>query len=650
VGGREGPLPAAPAILITVAWIGVAAALWAVMGLGLVQPAPADPLSPLGVGVPPPAPSKTPVTETLHGMSLTDEWRGMEALAPQTLDWMKAQGAYTRTVLDAIKPLAALRARVAAFTGSFGFVNSYSVFGGRAFYEERAPGSDNYDLMVRDPGGPARKLIDVAALRAAHGGTPYAINYIVPSPDGTKVAAGISAGGSEDALLFVYEAASGAQIAGPLDRARFGISSWSNDSRMLFVLRQKKLEPGEPATDFERYVQMQVWDLAKAPVPLAGAGSGHGPEISPDEFPFISITPGSDVAVLGAKSGVRNEVRLWTAPADQAAKPDVRWTPLAGYEDGITTAAVRGDTLFLLSHKGAPTFQVLELKGGEPLSAARVLVAARPDRILDNLTAAADGFYVESRDGVYSHLLRAATGSGATEEVALPEHGHMGSLFSDPRAPGVVVEMSSWVSPPAYYGYDPVAKTFADLHLGVRGDIRSTDFEVRDLTARARDGVEVPLSLVLPRAERPGPRITVIEAYGSYGISELADFFPSRELHEGGDRLCRLPRARRGRAGRGLAPGRQGRRQAQHLARPDRLRRRPRRAGDYSPGSPVHPGRIGRRHHHGPGHGRAARAVRRRARPGPGGQHGAFGIHTERAAEHPRIRHDQGRGRPAQPL
>ena len=52
------------------------------------------------------------------------------------------------------------------------------VYGGRAFYEERAPGSDNFDLMVRDAAG-TRKLVDVAALRAAHGGKPFAINYFL---------------------------------------------------------------------------------------------------------------------------------------------------------------------------------------------------------------------------------------------------------------------------------------------------------------------------------------------------------------------------------------------------------------------------------------------------------------------------------------
>ena len=44
----------------------------------------------------------------------------MEALDVSTIAWMKAQGAYTRSVLDAIKPLAHLKTEVAKFSASFG--------------------------------------------------------------------------------------------------------------------------------------------------------------------------------------------------------------------------------------------------------------------------------------------------------------------------------------------------------------------------------------------------------------------------------------------------------------------------------------------------------------------------------------------------
>ena len=48
---------------------------------------------------PAPAPVK-PVTETLWGRRVTDDYRYMETLDPATMNWMKAQGAYARAQLD----------------------------------------------------------------------------------------------------------------------------------------------------------------------------------------------------------------------------------------------------------------------------------------------------------------------------------------------------------------------------------------------------------------------------------------------------------------------------------------------------------------------------------------------------------------------
>lgn len=499
----------------------VAAAMFACAGAS----AAADPLA-APAGQPAPPPTK-PVTETLYGQSVTDDYRYMETLGPDTLDWMKAQGVYTRGTIDAIAPRAALGARVSAFTGSFGFITSYAQYGGRAFYEEREPGGDNYDLVVKDAKG-TRKIVDIAAVMAADGGKPHAINFILPSPDGTKVAVGISQGGSEDASLFVYDAATGARIAGPIDRAQFGPTSWSVNSKTLYFVRLKTLKPTDPGTEKYRDPQLDAWDLKSDPAPLYGSLAAHGPKFSADETPILVFNPGSPVALLLSVNGVQNELKAWSAPAAGAANPaTAMWTPLFDRADGVTSLDARGSDLFLLSHKDAPTFQVLSLKAGQPLAAATVLVPALPTRVIEGVHAASDGLYVVARQGAYSVLLRVPTGSTKIEEIALPTKGHISESFTDSRKPGIVFDLSSWVLPPTVYRYDPKAAQFADLHIGVHGDIDPANFTVSDLDAKAADGVMVPLSLVQPNgAAKPG--IVVIEAYGSYGISELADFSSRR--------------------------------------------------------------------------------------------------------------------------
>jgi prolyl oligopeptidase len=483
-----------------------------------------DPLAPIGAPPAPPPPPVKPVTETLWGKRITDNYRYMEALDPATIEWMKAQGSYTRAVLHAIKPRAALEKKIAAFTGSFGLTQGYESYGGHAFYEERAPGSDNFDLLVSDNAG-KRKIIDVAALRAAHGGTPYAINYFLASPDGSKVAAGISEGGSEAASLFVYDTASGRQIAGPLDRADPGFTSWSADSATLYFSRLKKLAPGDAETEKYRDTTLVAWDLKGEPTALLGSTVGHGPTFLPDETPALNIPPGAPIAIAASINGVQNEQALWVAPALRLGTVDLKWAPLVTRADEVTAADAAGDTIYLLSHRNAPTFQVLSVKSGQSLATARVLVPARADRVIDSIHAAADAVYVLARRGAYSQLLRSAHDSAQIEEVTLPFKGHIAEAFTDPRRPGVTLQLESFVVPPTTLAYDPAKKSFSDLRLGVRPDYDSGRYEISDLEAKAEDGVLVPNTLVRPRSAH-GPQVVLIQAYGSYGISQLADFSP----------------------------------------------------------------------------------------------------------------------------
>lgn len=486
----------------------------------------ADALSPTGVGVAPTAAPIKPVTETLWGVKVTDNYRYMEKLDPATIAWMKAEGANTRRVLDAIAPLAALQKRVSAFTGSFGFVNGFVSYGGRDFYEERAPGADDYDLMVRDGAG-VRKLIDVATLRAENGGRPYAVNWFLASPDGSKVAVGVSEGGSEDASITVYDAATGKAIAGPLDRARFGATAWSSDSKTVYFNRLAKLKPGAPGTDTYKNSTLYRWNLEDTPVALLGSQVGHGPKFEPEVFPYLGLVPGATHAIAVSLNGVQNEWKAWIAPATEAASTHTAWQPLVDRKDDVTLIGMRGDEIFLLSHKDAPTFKVLQMNAGEALASAKTLIAAQPDRVIEGFYAASDALYVTARKGAYSQLLRVAAGSDKVEQVALPFEGHVGEAFSDPRKPGIVVGLSGWVTQPTYLRYDPPLRKFATLDIGHAGDMDATSFDVSDLEAKARDGVMVPLSLVQAKDAR-GPQITLVEAYGSYGISNLADFSTRR--------------------------------------------------------------------------------------------------------------------------
>src|SRR5580692_1104530 len=497
---------------------------FAVMTAGLLMGAVAWPAT----DKKPAAAPVVPVVETLFGRRITDNYRYMEALDPATIEWMKSQGTYTRSLLDSIRPLAQLKLDAEKFSASFGLIQGYVHFGTRGFYEERAPGSDNFDLMVSQ-GTRTRKIVDVAALRAANGGKPFAINYFLASPDGNKVAVGISEGGSEDASITVYDAGSGAKIGGPIDRGQFGATSWSDDSKLLYFIRLQKTPANAPPTDKYLNATADMWDLKSEPVAILGASLGHGPALSPVEAPAIAISVGAPVAAALSINGVQNELAMWLAPAARVSDPKVTWTKFLTREDAVTNVDMRGAEIFLLSHKDAPTFKVLTVHAGQPLASASTLVPPQADRVIEGIHAGADALYVLARHGAYSQLLRIPTGSTAVEEVQLPFRGHIDEAFTDPRTPGITLSLSSFITPPGEFVYHPANQAFTELKIGTRGDFAAADYSLSDLQAKAVDRALVPLSLMQPKSAK-GAQITIIEAYGSYGISEVADFSVRRAI------------------------------------------------------------------------------------------------------------------------
>ena len=86
---------------------------------------------------------------------------------------------------------------------------------------------------------------------------------------------------------------------------------------------------------------------------------------------MLQLEPTVPVAVLVSQNGVQNEIKMWTAPVGRGRQIPTRIGPCCSTATTASPRDARGDDLFLLSHKDAPTFKVLQLKAGAPLSDAR---------------------------------------------------------------------------------------------------------------------------------------------------------------------------------------------------------------------------------------------------------------------------------------
>src|SRR5262249_38168428 len=153
---------------------------------------------------PPPTP-KHPVENTYHGVKIVEDYRWLEDSAnPEVQSWSDAQNAVTRDFLDSFPPRAAILDRVNALTQSISpLYFDLRQRGARLFAMKDSPPRQQPLLIAmtsaRDTSA-ERVILDPNQLDPS-GET--AIDFFVPSLDGSKVAVSLSKGGTESGTVSV---------------------------------------------------------------------------------------------------------------------------------------------------------------------------------------------------------------------------------------------------------------------------------------------------------------------------------------------------------------------------------------------------------------------------------------------------------------
>lgn len=488
----------------------------------------------------PPAARADPVTDTYFGVAVVDPYRWMEARPePEFRGWLEKQDSYTRAVLAGLPGREQLGRDVSAVTGLTTSVHDVTLVGDKVVYLKRPPEADIARMYIRDlSSGQETLLVDPAKLGT--NGKHAEIDQFAVSQDAGRIVYGVSEGGSENSVLHVIETATGAILPDVIDRAQFAAASWAPDGGSFFYTRLPKPVPGQPAT--EDYAHMRVLRHVLGADPEADALVLDGDRLpyafaSEAVFPGVSITPGSDVALAFVADGVSPEQAIYAAPVTSLlGGGPIAWKKVADQSDAVVGAAVHGHEAFLLTHKDSPRLKIVAEDLGAPDAATARAVVAQPDAgVLTGLATAADALYVVQRDGSVMHVSRLPYEGGPAEPVALPFEGTVnpagsdaGDLVSDPRAPGVLVGLESWLRAPVLLRYDPAARSLTDTGVTPPFPRDLSAYEAVETSATAPDGTAIPLSIIARRGTAlDGTHPTLLDGYGSYGISYDAEFNPS---------------------------------------------------------------------------------------------------------------------------
>lgn len=481
----------------------------------------------------PPVAEVQDVPTVHHGTTVHDPYRWLEDVqSPRAQAWMLAQGDATRALLDRIDQRGDIQSRLTEIRRSTGdsVRNLIRMPGGRLFYLKRAVGENQFKLVMRQGlDGTEQVLVD-PAVESARTSVPHAINHFTPSWNGSYLAYGMSAGGSEQASLFVLDLNSGKTLGVPVPLV-LSPPHWLPDSRGLLFNQLQAKAPDAPET--EVYMDSRVFLLRlAAPGKLVPVfGRIDRPELALDriESGELITAAGSPWVVARTTDTTVPEGKLFVAPVAQLGRSGMAWRAIGEPADKMQEVALKGNRLFVLTRAGAPRNKVVavDLARGTLKNAPEV-VAEPATGMLEWMMPTRSGLMVGHRTGTLVQARRHVDGDRAGQAVVMPASGAAwptGAPAADHD--DVILAFSGWTEPARHLRLQGQRALPVSLR-SVEPAAQTTPVRVTEVEFASHDGVKVPMTVLHREGlALDGSHPVLLVGYGGYGFSMTAGFWPS---------------------------------------------------------------------------------------------------------------------------
>jgi prolyl oligopeptidase len=478
----------------------------------------------------PPEANIMAVIDNYHGLQIADAYRWLEdAAAPETRQFVAAQNAYTRSVLENISGRDELRRRVEQLL-TIGRVASPRI-GGNTYFYERRDGRQNqavvYARQVRDGKGPESKdraLIDVNSL--APDGT-IALDWWYPSEDGKYVAFGTSPNGSELSTLQVIESATGKLLEEKIERTRAASVAWLPDSSGFYYTRYPR--PGDVPAGEEMYNRRVFFHQLSSTGNAGGAQDpqvfpANGIELTQQQWPNVSISNDGQWLLVDVSDGwTKTELYLNDLSSDPAS-PQGRFQRITTGKDFLYNGGVLDGQLYITTNEGAPRFRVFKAACGAPQRSNWQEIIPESDAVIEgHATVIARKLFVHSIRNASSQLSLFDLDGKPLADVAMPA---LGSIFD---------LGGSWNSASGFFGFVSYAVPPTVFEVSLNGQtaewarvesaIDPARYQVEQLWFNSKDGTRVPMFVVSKKGVvKNGCNPTLLSGYGGFNVGRTPFF------------------------------------------------------------------------------------------------------------------------------
>jgi oligopeptidase B len=453
----------------------------------------------------------------IHGDTRVDPWFWLRvAEDPATMDYLKAENAYTEAMMKPAEGLQQalydeMRARIKEDDSSVPEPE------GNYYYYTRFEEGGQYPIYCRKYGTlDAEEEILLNVNQLAEGKDYLRVGVFKNSPAHQWLAYSLDADGSEQYRIYVKNLETGELLDETIPNSYYSLE-WANDSRTFFH---------------------DVLDQYHRPVKVLRHLLGHDPSTDTlvyqerDQRFFIGLHKSASKRFIYLAAGGNNMSEWYFLDADHSDGP---LTLIEPRREDFEYDVVDHSQRFLVRNNGdgARDFKVSEAPIAAPSKENwRDVIPHEPGRPILQLYAFKEHLAISYRTSGLPQVQIMELSTGETHTVGFGEEIY--SVRVQPGrewdTPDLRFTYASMTTPPTVYDYNMHTRERQfKKQIEVLGGFNSENYETRRLWATARDGTQIPISVLCKKGTVfDGSAPLYLYGYGSYGIVMEAEFSSAR--------------------------------------------------------------------------------------------------------------------------
>ncbi|MGK6354878.1 S9 family peptidase [Sphingomonas sp. DT-207] len=467
----------------------------------------------------PPVAATRPHSFTRHGTTVEDPWAWLkdpsypEVKDKDVLAYLEAENAYFEAAIAPMKPLSGqlfkeMRGRIKEDESTVPQKD-----GDWLYWTDYETGGE-YPRWWRKPvaGGDDQLILDEPSLAA--GKEYFRLGALSVSPDGRFLAYAVDDNGSERFEVRVKDLETGEMLPDTIPGMLSEIV-WTADSKgFLYGLANENWR-----TDNARW--HKLGEPVEADIELYREAD-EGYRVA------VGETQSRKWLLISTGDHVTSEVYL--LPADNPAAPLVCVSPRKpGREYDVDE---HDGTLFIHTNDIDPQFRLVTAPIDNPGEWSERIGPSK-HFYMTGVTCFADFFIVEGRlDGLDQIELHRYDPATPPVRLEFPEASHVAGLGDNPEyaVDKLRLDYESMITPGTVYDYHVATGALETLKVQeIPSGYDASKYRTERLTVAARDGTEVPVSIVYPKDfPRDGSGKLYLYAYGAYGYAIPPGFSTSR--------------------------------------------------------------------------------------------------------------------------